>query len=335
MNKRILFVANYSKGLGGISGQVEYLVRYLSKEPLFSVEVFSTKGSLLKRFMRFFSLMRVAREYDVLHIHGCSFRGFLPVVFGVVAGKVCHKKLVVTYHGGDASAFFSKHPRWVKFWLMKADKRVVLSGFLKAVFDQYSIPAFIIPNVVELDDGLYVEKEAIRPRFISVRHLRELYNIPCILKAFEKVQNHIPEAALTILGDGDKRKELEQYVKDRNLKNVTFVGQVPNDAIGTYLKANDIMLSSPRVDNMPVSLLEAFSAGLLVISSNVGGVPFMINHGNTGLLFDSDDDAALAEAMLWAVSRQKESLQMIRNAKKEVGAYSWSSIREKTLELYE
>lgn len=333
--KRVLYVANFTPGRGGISGQVECLLRNMSQEKQISVGVFSTNGSFLKRIILFFVLLRKAQKYDVLHVHGCSYRGFLPFVYGVIVGKIWNKRVIITYHGGDARLFFQKHEKWVRYWLMKAEERVVLSGFLKAVFDDFSIPAQVIPNIVELPNDVYVEKNELRPRFISVRHLRDLYNIPCIIRAFEQVQKQIPEASLTLLGEGDKRKELEAMVIDRDLKNVCFLGQVPNSEVGKYLKMHDVLLSSPRIDNMPVSLLEAFSAGLLVISSNVGGVPYMVENGTTGLLFKSDNDLELAEQMVWALTNQEASLRIIKNAKVEVGKYSWGNIRAKMLALYE
>lgn len=333
--KRILYIANFTSGRGGISGQVECLAKNISRDETFFTEIFSTKGSFAKRIFCFFSLLNRSRSFDVLHIHGCSYRGFLPVVYGVIVGKIWKKRIIITYHGGDADLFFSKRPRWVRYWLMKADERVVLSGFLKAIFDKYSIPACVIPNIVELPKDVYVEKELLRPRFISVRHLRDLYNIPCVLRAFERVQSKVQEATLTLLGEGDKREELERFVANRKLNHVRFVGQVPNGEVGSYLRENDILLSAPRIDNMPVSLLEAFSAGLLVISSNVGGVPYMVEHGRTGLLFKSDNDEEMAEQILWALANQDESLRIIRNAKEEVLKYSWEKVGEQIRALYE
>ena len=333
--KRILYIANFTPGLGGISGQVEYLVRNLSCDEAYYTEIFTTKRSFLKRILCFFSLLNRSRSFDILHVHGCSFRGFLPIVYGVIVGKIWKKRIIITYHGGDADQFFAKRSKWVRFWLMKADERVVLSGFLKAVFDKYSIPARIIPNIVELSDDVYVEKTKLLPRFISVRHLSDLYNIPCVLRAFRRVQSQVPEATLTLLGDGEKRVELERFVADKKLNHVRFVGQVPNGEVGSFLRENDILLSAPRIDNMPVSLLEAFSAGLLVISSNVGGVPYMIEHGLTGLLFKSDNDEEMAEQMLWALANQDESLRIIRNAKEDVLKYSWEKVGKQIRALYE
>jgi len=276
----------------------------------------------------------VSKKYDVLHIHACCEWGFLPAIVGVVVSKLWHKQSVLTYHGGGAKAFFAQHTRLVKWTFSKIDTIIVLSGFLKQIFDEYNIPAIIIPNIVEMNDCLFKQRDRIRPNFISVRHLRELYNVSCILRAFKIVQQQLPEATLTILGDGNQRVDLEKWTVENNLKNVTFVGAVPHKEMYHYLQQADVFVSAPKVDNMPVSILEAYNAGLLVISSCVGGVPYILEDAKTGYLFESDNEKELAEKMILAVSNQLKSLEIISNAKNEVVKYSWENIRLKIFELY-
>lgn len=332
--KKVLFISNYKKGVGGISAQVDLLQHYMQQDG-YMADIFSTKGNPIKRVIAFFQLLCLARQYDVLHVHGCSDWGMLPVVYGVLAGKLCQKRVVVTYHGGEAEAYFKRHGAFAKRWLCRADKVIVLSGFLKKVFDQYEIPCEVIPNIVTLRPELYIQRETIRPRFVSIRHLRELYNIPRILRAFERVQKEMPEASLDILGQGDQRPMLEEHVCEHGLLHVQFVGQVPNTEIYDYLNKNDILLSAPRIDNMPVSLLEAMNAGLVVISSRVGGVPYMIDDGRTGLMFESDNDEELAEKMLWAVRHPEECIAMTKAAHEDVKKYTWENVKKKLLQAYE
>ena len=255
---------------------MDLLHTYLNQEEGIQADIFSTKGNPLRRCIAFFLLLCKARRYDVLHIHACSYWGMVPAVFGVIAGKLWRKRIVITYHGGEAAEYFAKHVGFVKRWLGRANQVIVLSGFLKEIFDQYDIPCMVIPNIVVLQPQQKRTRD-IAPRFISIRHLEPLYNIPCILRAYEQVLKVYPEATLDILGRGSQREELEAYVEEHQLTGVTFVGQVPNQQIYDYLIKADIMLSAPKIDNMPVSLLEAMNAGLLVISSRVGGVPYMIN----------------------------------------------------------
>lgn len=333
MMKKVLLIANYKPGTGGISGQVEKLHAYLDKEGVFN-GVFSTKGSLAYRIQVPFKLLKVAKDYDVLHVHTCSHWGFITTVLGVWAGKRLKKKVVVTYHGGGAEQFFSRHPRLVKKYLCQTDANIVLSGFLGNVFDKFQIPFTVIPNIVELEEGRFCPRATIEPTFISIRTLSPLYNIECIIKAFKVVKKACPSARLTIVGDGPSRDSLEQFVRSESIQDVTFVGRVDNARIYEYLNQSDIMLSAPRIDNMPVSVLEGFNAGLLVISSNVGGVPYMIEDEVNGLLFESNNYMALAEKMMWVLSHQDESHNMIDNAKEAVKLYSWECVREKIFELY-
>ena len=94
------------------------------------------------------------------------------------------------------------------------------------------------------------------------------------------------------------------------------------------------MLSSPKSDNMPVSLLEARNAGLLVISSRVGGVPYMMTDCTDGLLFESDNEKELADKMLWALNHQAEALELAKQGHRNTTQYLWSSVRDKILAAY-
>lgn len=362
--KRILYISNYRKGLGGISAQVDLLCSAVNAEQTalqgkseevkdksaYQADIFSTKGNPVKRLWLFVKLLWVARKYDVLHIHGCSDWGMLPVVYGVIAGKLWRKNTVVTYHGGGADEYFSRHGAFARRWLNRADTVIVLNGYLKKVFDEYGIKNIVVPNIAKLSDAQehsVYQWEA--PRLISVRHLHPLYNIPCILKTFAIVKEQVPGARLTILGDGPQRHELEQLVDELRAKSedvrgkseevrdsgVRFVGQVKNKEIGRYLAESDIMLSAPHIDNMPVSLMEAMNAGTLVISSRVGGVPFMITDGENGLLFEDDSAEEMASRIMQAIENPKGTERMIANAKNDVQKYSWKNVRKSLLPIYD
>lgn len=330
---RILLICNYKPGVGGISGQVEILQRMLRQDGHMA-EIFSTKGSILWRLGLFCRLRKTARSYDVLHIHCCSGWGFLPAIVGITVGRGMKKRVVLTYHGGAGEKFFDKHPRIVRRSLMRTDANIVLSGFLAQVFEKHHLPYVIIPNILELDESQFRQRETLKPNFICTRTHEELYNIPCILHAFQKTLTILPESTLTLVGDGSQHERLIQMAKEMGLKNVTFTGRVDNSEIYHYLAGADIMLSAPLVDNMPVSLLEAMNAGLLVISSHVGGVPYMIKNSNNGLLFESNNDTELAEKMIWAIQNQTIAKTIIMQARRTVDNYRWENIKDHLYTTY-
>ena len=330
---RLLLICNYKPGVGGISGQVELLQKHLREEGHVA-DIFSTKGSFLYRLGLLRRLRKVSRDYEVLHIHCCSGWGFLPAVVGVTMGRRLKKRIVLTYHGGGGEYFFARHTSLVRHYLLRTDANIVLSGFLGEVFDKYRLPYTIIPNIIELDGSHYRERTEIKPHFICTRAHETLYNIPCILRAFQKTLTELPESKLTLVGDGSQHESLMAMADEMGLKNVTFTCRVDNSEIYRYLDKADILLSAPTIDNMPVSLLEAMNAGLLVISSNVGGVPYMIEDGKTGYLFPSDDADALADLMVKAVQQPSECMEITHNAHDAVRDYRWENIRQQLYKVY-
>ena len=330
---KILLIANYKEGVGGISVQVK-LQRDLLRGDGYDCDILSTKGSVAKRVKAVFALLFKGRKYDVFHIHACSDRGFLPAVLGINIGRLLKKRIVLTFHGGGAEGFFHRKEKFVKRYLTRTSANIVLSGFIGRVFDQYGIPYTIIPNILVTDGSTFRARTEIRPRFIGIRSLTDTYNIKCTLRAFAIVLEKYPDAKLTLLGGGPLKAELEQFVADHHIQNVTFIGQVPNIEISRYLDEADIMVSSSRFDNMPVSVLEGFRAGLLVISSNVGGVSYMIEDGQNRLLFENDNDSQMAQKMIQAIEHPATTLWMIENAYHCLDEYRWEKCREKLLKLY-
>lgn len=330
---KVLQIANYKQGTGGISGQVEKIHACLDAEGIESA-IFSVKGSAWYRIKAFFRLIAKGCSYDVFHVHTCSHGGFISAVMGISVGRLLRRRVVLTYHGGSADYYIGKHQRMVRFFLKRTDVNIVLSGFVAKAFDKYGIPYQIIPNIIELDGSRFHERETINPNFISIRTLSPLYNIGCIIRAFQIIKSRFPQASLTIVGGGPSREALEKMVNDLQLKDVRFTGRVDNTQIYEYLNGADVMLSSPVVDNMPVSVLEGMNAGLLVISSKVGGIPYMIDDGVNGLLFPSKNHEKLAEKMIMAVENQEKSKAMIREANQGLGMYSWESVKQKLLPVY-
>lgn len=329
----VLLICNYKPKVGGISGQVDILQKMLQTDG-HTAEVFSTKASFLRRMLLPFKLKSAGKGFDVFHIHCCSNWGFLPAVVGVSVGRRLGKRIVLTYHGGGGEKFFDRHPKLVRHFLTRTDANIVLSGFLAQVFEKHGLPFVTIPNILELDDSRFRQREMLQPNYICTRAHEPLYNIPCILRAFRKVQSIRPEATLTLVGGGSEHENLVRMAEELGLQNVTFTGRVANEDIYTYLDRADIMLSAPTVDNMPVSVLEAMNAGLLVISSKVGGVPYMVKNNNTGLLFDSDDSDALAGKMLWAIDNQTVARAIALQGHKAVSRYRWENIKEQLYETY-
>lgn len=334
MPKKILLITNYKPGVGGISGQVELLHRRL-KGFGYSVEIYNTLGSPLKRLLAFIQLLGKGQRYQIFHVHACSgWGGFFPAVVGGIIGRLGRKKILLTYHGGGAEQFIDRNPLITKYIMGLASQVIVLSGYLKKIFDDRYIPSIIIPNILEKKSYIGRARQGQNIKFISVRSLTSIYNIACIIRAFAIVQEKIPEASLELLGGGPDEQSLKKLTLDLGLKNVDFVGRVENADVDKYLARADVMLSAPTIDNMPVSILEGFRAGLVVVSSNVGGVPYMIEDGVSGLLFESGNSMDLSNKMLLIINDSKLAQRLTQNAQQALEKYSWEVVSNQILSLY-
>src|SRR5581483_4896179 len=156
----------------------------------------------------------------------------------------------------------------------------------------------------------------------------------CSIRAFRVVQDAWPDASLTLVGSGRHEPALRQLASDLRLRNVTFAGRVSPGEIAGWYASHDIYLQSPDIDNMPLSVLEAFASGLPVVSTDVGGVPALVDNGRTGLLAPAREPAPLARQVLWLLDHPGDARQMAAAARASCEPYGWKTVREQWLDAY-
>jgi phenylacetate-CoA ligase len=89
------------------------------------------------------------------------------------------------------------------------------------------------------------------------------------------------------------------------------------------------------VDNQPVSILEAFAAGLPVISTGTGDIPAMVRHEQTGLLVSPFDPEAIAQAVIDTVAQPERAIEFAKRAHETIGRYTWPAVRDAWADVYQ
>ena len=148
------------------------------------------------------------------------------------------------------------------------------------------------------------------------------------------LQSKYPEAKMYIIGDGPEKDVIIALVNKLSLENVEFIGNVANEKVPEYFDMSDILINSSNVDNMPGSIIEAFAAGVVVVSTDVGGIPYMVENKVTGLLCGINQFEALGNAMLQVVDNPQQSCQMTKNAMQQIKKLEWHMIKQEWLQLY-
>lgn len=273
---------------------------------------------------------------DVVHAFSAGYWSFLLAPApALMVSALFGRASILNYRTGEAEDHLRRHGWFAKPLMRLADRIVVPSGFLVDVFARHGLDAFAIANVVEPAATPYRRREPLGPRFLSNRNLEPLYNVGCILRAFAIVQARMPEATLVVAGTGSEAVKLRAEAEAQGLRGVTFVGAVAPSAMGALYDAADIYLNAPSVDNMPTSILEAFAAGLPIVSTRAGGIPYIVRDGENGLLVALDDHAAMAQASLLLLNNPSLAPRLTATARAEVEQrYTWTAVMPQWQELY-
>ena len=284
------------------------------------------------------SLKRLCGRVDVIHLLANSgWAWHLLAAPAIWIARWQRVPIIVNYRGGDADRFLQSAPSWVNATLRAAQACVVPSGFLRQVLQRHGVATTVIPNVVDLD----VFKPRQGPRLDGVMHivitrnLEAIYAIDYALRAFAIVAARYENVRLTVAGEGPQRDLLTALAHELGIAGkVRFVGRLARGEIAELYRDAGIMLNPSTIDNMPNSILEAYASGVPVVSTDVGGIPFMARDGETALLVPPRDVEAMAKNMGRLISDRALAQRLAHNGLQEVFQYRWSEVGAEWMRLY-
>lgn len=296
----------------------------------------------LKAFRDLIALIKDERP-DVIHIN--SSKGGLAVLAARIARV---PRIIFTAHGW---AFNEERPWWQKvlirlayvatLWL--AHKTICVSdavrhhmswvplAHLAVVHNAIEAPEFL-PRDAAQDELLLGMKDATWVGMIAELHPTK--RVEDAIDAIAELAPSHPELLLVVIGEGEKRADLEERIKHYNLQDrVRLVGFRDNAA--RYLLAFDYFLMPSRTEALGIVLLEAGHAQLPVVATRVGGIPEIIQHKRTGLLVPKENPHALARALRTLIEHPEEAKGYARALHARVtDKFSKENMLAETFELY-
>jgi L-malate glycosyltransferase len=280
------------------------------------------------------SLMRLA-SVDIVHVFSASYWSFLLAPLPAMAtARSLKKRVVLHYHSGEADDHLSNWGALVHPWLRLAHEIVVPSQYLRTVFGRHGYRVRVIPNVVDLSRFGYRDRWPLRPRLLSARNLERGYRIDVVLQAFARFKTVVPDATLTVAGYGSEERRLRRLAAALAGDSVRFVGRIDPEHMPALYADADLFVNASVVDNQPVSIIEALSAGLPVVSTPTGDIRFMLQEGQAGVLVPPDDPIAMAHALLALWSDPDRAMRLARRARCDAARYTWPAVRDLWAEAY-
>lgn len=336
---------------GGMANQTLQLAKLLRQESL-QVEVVQTNApykpkvvenipivrALFRLFFYIFKLWNVAGRVDVFHIMANSgWSWHLFTVPAVWIAKLRKVPTVINYRGGEAERFFSQSFKYVKPTLSASSSVVVPSSFLEEVFSKRGVETQIIANIIDLDRFNVINTKGDKdyPHILVTRNLELIYDNETAIRAFSEITADYPNAKLTIAGTGPELENLQSLVEQLELTSkVKFTGRIDTQHMPALYQSADIMLNPSRVDNMPNSILEALASGVPVVTTNVGGIPYMVEHEKTALLVGPEEPAAMKNAICQILENDQCQQHLISSGLALVKQFAWSEVSQHWLSLY-
>ncbi|MGA8493246.1 MAG: glycosyltransferase [Terriglobales bacterium] len=348
---RIALVAASQRYVGGQSVQAELLLRNWRDDPgieaqfipidpplprpLAWAEHIPFLRSLIREPIYLLSLWRGLKNVEIAHIFSASYWSFVlaPLPAWLIA-RLRGARTVIHYHSGEARDHLLRF-RGVRPVLEDADQLVVPSGYLEDVFREFGLQAQAVPNIVDLEQFRFRERKPLHPRLLCTRGFHRYYCLDLVVRAFERIQQSFPDATLDLVGKGPLEPQIRSLVNDLKLSGVHFAGPVPHREISRYYAAADIFINASSLDNMPVSILEAFASGTPVVTTAPKGMLYLIQNERTGLLSQAGDAQALADNVVRLLRDPELASRLACNAHEELRRYSWETVREQWLKIYQ
>jgi glycosyltransferase involved in cell wall biosynthesis len=347
---RVCIVAPSLRYVGGQSVQADLLLRHWQNDPDIEISFLAVDPPLpralawaesipgLRTILRepiyFWHLWRGLKDVDVAHIFSASYWSFLlaPAPAWLIA-KARGAKSLINYHSGEARDHLRRF-RSAKFVLSRVDKIVVPSGYLADVFREFDLPSTAVANIVDLSQFRYRLRTPLRPHLVCTRGFSTYYSVDVVVRAFAEVIKEYPDASLDLVGNGPLEGDVRKLVADLNLTGVNFIGVASRQEIGKYYDRADIFINASWLDNMPLSIIEAFASGVPVVTTSPECMPYLVEHERTGLLSPVGDEKALAANVIRLLRDPALAARLAQNAHHESRNYTWEAVREQWLNTY-
>jgi len=331
----ILYIGNKLSKYGNTPTSVETLGALLAEE--FELVCASDKQNKLLRLADMLgTIVRHRKQTDLVLIDTYSTSNFYYALFTALLCRLLDIGYIPILHGGNLPHRLKKNPLMCQAVFGHSIVNVAPSGYLYDVFKKAGYHVEYIPNSLEIDRYVYKEREQLRPKLLYVRALSKVYNPEMAIKVLAMLVPLYPDAKLCIVGpdkDGTLA-DVKALAKALGVeKHVQFTGKMDKSEWIALSEEYDIFINTASFDNTPVSVMEAMALGLPVVSTNVGGIPYLVEDGNEGLLVNKDDVKAMVEKIIRLLSTPVKAKKIAQKARKKVEGFSDPEVKRRWKEL--
>jgi len=333
--KKLLYIGNKLKDKGHTATAIDILAPQLTTEG-FNVIAVSDKKIKAQRLLDMLQAVWKYRKTTSLVL--IDTYSTLNFYYAYTVAKLC-RRLDIPYipilHGGNLPARLQNSPHKSKMLFEKAYTNVAPSHYLLEAFKKQGFTNLVyIPNTLQLENYSFLLRKNLQPKLLWVRSFAELYNPLLALDVLALLRKKGYDATLTMVGPAKdvSFEQCRRRAKQENLP-VTFTGMLTKEAWIHLSKQHDIFINTTNFDNTPVSVMEAMALGLPVVSTNIGGLPYLIEHQKEGLLVTPNAAEGFAEAIIELINDSKKAERIAQAAREKVAQFDWEVVKHQWISI--
>lgn len=240
------------------------------------------------------------------------------------------KPVLLNLHGGGLLEFSGKHPRRVKTLLERASMVVTPSTFIQEGLQAFHPNIRIIPNPIDISKAVFRPRSGLQAQLIWLRAFHAVYNPTLAVRVLHQLAEEFPGAYLTMIGPDKGDGSLQLCIQQARLlgveKSVSIMNGIPHELVTEYMNRADIFINTTNYDVAPRSVLEAMACGLCVVSTNVGGMHWLVEDGQDGLLVPPDDPQAMTAAIKSILVDSALASRLSTKARQKAESLDWRYI---------
>ena len=327
---KILYIGNALSNKGKTSTTIETLSKHLKE--ICAIKIASNKSNKISRVLDMIKLVIVNKSNtDFVLIDTYSTTNFY---FALIISQLCRflkLKYITILHGGNLEIRLKESSTLSRLIFKNAHEIVAPSNFLKTVFSSYGYGEVLyIPNTIEINNYEFKNRSIDTIELLWVRSFASIYNPEQAVLVLEQLLKRNYTARLTMVGpdvDGAMVK-VKTLAQEKNLE-INFTGKLSKQQWIALSKNSNVFINTTNIDNMPVSVIEAMALGMPVVSTNVGGLPYLIDDTKDGLLVPPQDVKSMVSAILKLKSDDAFRFKLITRARSKVEKFDWNNIKHK------
>lgn len=331
----ILYIGNNLNDVGGLPTGLNDLGENLRKEGFDLKTASDKKNKILRLFEMVLLVVRNSREAEFVLIDTYSTSNFWYAYFISILCQILHLKYIPILHGGELPIRIKRSPSAAKTIFKNAFCSIAPSQYLFEFFKNagYSNIEFI-PNSINILEYPYKDRQEFEPNLLWVRAFAEIYNPMLALKVLQLLLKKFPDAQLTMVGPVKDHswEKCKKYALDHSLP-VKFTGKLQKKEWLELSQNSDIFINTTNIDNTPVSIIEAMALGIPVVSTRVGGLPFLLSDKENALLVPPNDPRSMALAVEEVILYAERSKEMVLKARLKAESFDWNLVRSRWLKI--